>query len=371
MAGVVGLAGCVVRAPMGRRLYPEYPSPEDALAADPCSVKKTPDVVLRNAPFELLGPLQENLRFLRKVNPVFVCGLERIEVLGDAEYKESADPKYTRRSVGLYTPADRVVRLKASAGITLTHEVGHHIHNLGYFAPTIREFMAQGWMFDESGRRIHRCEGDDCFLNEAAASEPVEDWARTFEMVLMRPVETAAAVNFSLSETGETPLQKKVSLIRSISSLPEPVKGEVHFGTARTLEDADIKGLEERDSATALPASLPPETVRRIFRAGKASLRPWAWDNRRYPFLAGNFVVFPVFKEEEVRLGFFAYDLAHDQFVALELKTEGLPEEFREAADSFTNLEVRTDQDGDLLLIGYRDAAAPLAAPLALVIDSN
>src|SRR6185436_19342885 len=103
------------------------------------------------APFELLRPLRENLQFLKEANPVFLCGLERVELLGDDDYRKSAAPEYTRRSVGLYTPQNRVIHLKASAGITLTHETGHHVHNLGYFAPVVREFLAQSWTYDAQG----------------------------------------------------------------------------------------------------------------------------------------------------------------------------------------------------------------------------
>jgi len=366
LTGLIGWAGCAApAATVGRALYPDYPLPNDLLAFDPCSVKESPDVYLQDASFDLLRPLRENLQFLKDANPVFLCGLERVEVLGDDAYKKSAPPQYTRRSVGIYKPDQRVISLKASAGITLTHEVGHSVQNLGFFAPTVREFLAQSWTFDpKTGTRVHRCEGPDCFFGEGDASSPTEDWARAFERVLMLPVETGVAVNFSLSGPDETPLQKKVALMRSIANLPAPLPAKARFGAAREVKSEDAAAWIEASLSPDLPASLPSETIRRIYRTGKGSIKSWIWDNRRRPFLAGDAVVFPAFLKDQKKLGFFAYDLQQERFRPLVIGLENIPAEFQAAAASFTDLEIVTDPDGNLLLIGQRPGAPTLAAPV-------
>jgi len=372
LVGTAALAGCRLAHPTPQVLpdskpqrtpYPDYPAPDDPLAAAPCSVKSGPDVVLRDVPdVDILLALHGNMKFLREANPVFLCGLERIDLLGDDAYRRSAAPEYTRRSVGLYTPHDRVIRIKASEGLTLTHEVGHHIHNLGTFAPTVRAFLAQSWAVDpDSGGRKPRCAGPDCFLNDAAASKPTEDWARTFERVLLRPIETGVATNFSLN--GPTPMQEKIRLIRSIAKLAEPVKGIVRFGKARVMEVAEALKLKEDNDSQAMPASLPGDKVRRIFVAGKSSVQRSVWENRRRPFLAGDFVVFPVFQGERKTLGFFVYDLSKDRFLPVELSLEDIPEEFQKAAATFSDLRV-IEENGGLALIGFREESPTLVAPV-------
>jgi hypothetical protein len=218
---VVGFAGCGGAAVSKRPLDPEYLKLQNALASDPCSVKREPDIFVRGTSFDVFSPLHGNLKFLREINPIFLCGLERVEALGDEEYKASADPIYTRRSVGLYTSTDRVIHLKASAGITLTHEVGHHVYNLGPFVATVRDFLAQSWTRDASGKYSRRCTGPDCFISDAAQEQPTEDWARTFEMVLMRPIETGAATLFPSEPDADT---RKNPTHPGRSQNSEPVK---------------------------------------------------------------------------------------------------------------------------------------------------
>ncbi|HSA58683.1 MAG TPA: hypothetical protein VLJ37_03260 [bacterium] len=374
LAGGFAMAGCrlfsppqVPEAPRARRApYPEFPALDDPLATSPCSVKGGPDITLRDVTDHgLLVPLHENLAFLEKANPVFLCGLERIDLLGDDAYSKSASPEYTRRSVGLYTPDDRVIRLKASAGITLTHEVGHHIHNLGYFAPTVRDFLAQSWEIDpKSHERKPLCAGPDCFLNDAAASKPTEDWARTFENVLLRPIETGVATNFSLN--GPTPMQEKVRLIRSIAALPEPVKAVIRFGKVRTLDAAEALSLKENSKSQAMPAALPGDEIRRIFVEGRSSLRGTIWDQRGRSFLSGDYVLFPAFQDDRKTLGFFAYDLMLERFSPVTLDLEDVPEEFRKG--NFSGLGIAVLDDGTLLLIGYSDEAS-IAAPAVFVVS--
>lgn len=363
LAGALGMVGCVVRAPPIPPPASAQASMADALAVDPCSVSRDPEISVRGTAFDVLKPLYENLDFLRAANPVFLCGLARVEALGDDDYKASADPIYTRRSVGLYTRDDRVIHLKASAGITLTHEVGHHIQNLGYFAPTLRVFFDQSWKEDAHGRMSPKCGGFDCFVNDAAAESPSEDWARTFEMVLMRSIETAAATNFPLGADGPTPMRKKIELVRSIAATPEPARAAIAFGAARALDAAEAAKWKGVDRSPDLPATLPPETVRRIFQRGKRGVRSWVWDNRRRPFQAGDLIVFPAFLERAKNLGFFAYDLKQDRYVPLTLDLESVPKEFKEAAGSFADLQLVEDA-GALRLVGHFADGTAIDAPV-------
>jgi len=178
----------------------------------------------------------------------------------------------------------------------------------------------------------------------------------------MRPIETGVAVNFSLSGEEETPTQKKAELIRSLISHPEPVRGIARFGKAETKEEAD---LPQPGDPHALPSSLSQDAIRRIFRVGKATIRPYVWEKRRHAFLAGDFVVFPVYQEDRKTLGFFVYDLKRELFSPVVLKSENLPKEFREAAGTFTSLEILPQQNGDLLLVGRRAQKPALAAPVS------
>jgi hypothetical protein len=371
LAGTVAVAGCrlssspqVPPSPQRPRTpYPDFPVPDDPLATEPCAVRKEPDIVVRNAPVDLLRPLGENLEFLRKANPIFLCGLERIDLLGDPEYRASADPKFTRRSSALYTPMDRVVRLKASDGIVLTHEIGHHIHNLGHFAPTVREFLAQSWTIDpQTGTRSPRCQGPDCFLGDAAASDPKEDWARTFDYVLLRPLETAVLTNFSLN--APTPMQEKVRLIRSIAKIAEPVKGMIRFGAARVLDVAETDEATKADVSPALPSNLPQTTIRRIYVAGKSSVQPFVWGHRRRSFMVGDHVVFPVFQKDRKTLGFLVYDLKDGAFRPATFDLENIPRELREAAATFSDLRILEAKDGSLVFVGLREGEPALAAPI-------
>lgn len=351
-----------------RTPYPNFRDPDDPLAHDPCGVKATPDIFVRDVSNHgLLTSLHENLVFLEEANPILLCGLERIELLGDEAYGTGAPSEYTRRSVGLYTPSDRVIRLKASAGIVLTHEVGHHIHNLGYFAPTVRAFLDQSW---ESGgypgQRKSNCPASDCFINAAAAENPREDWARTFEMVLMRPIETSVATNFSLN--GITPLQEKIRLMRSLLKTDPPLPITFHFGTAVTLDEAQSKKLAALASARTLPSSLRPEIIRQLFIARKSSLKSSVWDQRQTPLFLANLLIFPVFQEGPKRLGFFAYDLEQNRLRATNIALKNVPEIFREEAKSFDRLYLA--EDGNTIwLVGWHQEEAAFGAPINILSE--
>lgn len=257
--GVLGLAGCAPSL-SGRTYYPEYPESGDLLATNPCAVRREPEIVVRGSETERLEAaksdtnysiffgkqsdeaIQDNARkaaekglaTLRNANPAFLCGLERIEFLGNKAYAEAIPNSPT--SFGYYDPADRILRIRLYGGLyPIVHEIGHHVHNLGYFAPAVREFLTQSWKWNDDGARVHKCEGSHCFLYDRAGEKPTEDWARTFENVLLHPTETLLKTNLNLEVAGRTALQRKVDAIFGITSLEKPVFGTVRIGAAQSL----------------------------------------------------------------------------------------------------------------------------------------
>ncbi len=123
--------------------------------------------------------------------------------------------------------------------------------------------------------------------------------------------------------------------------------------------------IADPGNPTALPASLSPDTIRRIFKTGRAAIKPYVWEKRRYPFLAGDFVVFPVFLEDRKTLGFFVYDLFQDRFSPVTLALKDIPEEFR--GRRFSDLGIPIQDDGTLLLVGHTDEGASIAAPVTFI----
>jgi hypothetical protein len=156
-------------------------------------------------------------------------------------------------------------------------------------------------------------------------------------------------------------MQEKVRLIRSIAKLAEPVAGVVRFGKARVLDIAEALALKENAASQAMPAALPGDTIRKIFVTGKSSVERSVWDKRGRSFLAGDYVVFPVFQADRKTLGFLIYDLVRERFSPVTLALEDVPEEFRNG--DFSGLGVAIQDDGTILLLGHTDERS-LAAPL-------
>ncbi|HEX5035975.1 MAG TPA: hypothetical protein VFX30_02320 [bacterium] len=257
LVGLLGIAGCGPSL-ANRTTYPDWPGSDDLLAADPCSVRREPEIVVRGseADFQdalrdqpgafplayrkgdtnedvkrrVMESVQSGLRTLRTSNPVFLCGLEKIELLGAREYDAQS-----QGSAAHYDHDQRVLRIRLyNMHVPVVHEVGHHVHNTGHFAPTLRAFLDQSWIVQD-GERVHRCEGSHCFIYAKAGSSPAEDWARHFEQTLLTPNETLLRTNLNLEVVGRTSLQTKIKLIFDITTLEKPVWGTLKVGPAQTL----------------------------------------------------------------------------------------------------------------------------------------
>jgi hypothetical protein len=266
--GALSLAGCA-NSLSNRNFYPDWPDSGDVLASDPCSVRREPEIVIggseaerawaqKNTPnFSTFyggktndqirkaarDSVERSLQTLRRANPTFLCGLEKIQFLGEEDYDASRGSDQ-KDSVGYYSHEERILRIRLyRAPYPVVHEVGHHIHNLGYFAPTIRNFLSQAWVVNGEGQRVHRCEGPNCFLYEKAGMSPAEEWARTFENVLLTPTETVLKTNLNLEVVGRTVLQSKISLVFDLTSYEKPRVGSVRVGPAQTLPPSSFQVL--------------------------------------------------------------------------------------------------------------------------------
>lgn len=267
LVGVLGVAGCAPSLP-SRTFYPEWPNSGDVLARDPCSVRREPEIVIRGSEAEraeaaksdpnysvFIGKrtdaeiqrgaresVDQGLDLLRRANPVFLCGLERIEFLGNEAYAKAIEDR--TRSFAYYDPAARILRIRLYGGLyPVVHEVGHHVHNLGYFAPAVRDFLGQSWVFNDDGERVRKCKGSHCFLYHKAGEDPWEDWARTFERVLLTPTETVIKTNLNLEVVGRTALQRKIGLIFEATSLEKPLAGTLRVGKAQSLPPSTFQVL--------------------------------------------------------------------------------------------------------------------------------
>lgn len=267
LVGVMSLAGCSPSLTY-RTFFPEYPESNDPLATNPCAVRREPEIVIRGSePERAAASISEpnyksffanksdteirknaqeaamrGLDRLRRANPTFLCGLEKIEFLGNESYARLIPKSPT--SFGYYDPEERILRIRLYGGVyPIVHEVGHHVHNLGYFAPAVREFLAQSWTWNGDGDRVHKCEGSHCFLSDRAGEKPAEDWARTFENVLLAPTETVLATNLNLEVVGRTALQRKIDTIFAITSLERPASGTVQVGAAQSLPPSTFQVL--------------------------------------------------------------------------------------------------------------------------------
>jgi len=269
-AGLLSLSGCAPSL-SNRDFYPEWPDTGDILATNPCSIRKEPEVIVQGSEeersyaaktvsgFSLFFKNQSNAQIqqqakdaaagqlsrLRSVNPIFLCGLERVEFLGQKAYESSFETDQRDKGVAHYSHSERTLRIRMySAPWPIVHEVGHHIHNLGYFAPTIRDFLSQSWEYKD-GERRHRCEGSHCFIYADAGTSPAEDWARHFENVVLKPDETLLKTNLNLEVAGRTALQNKIRLIFDLRTGEKPVWGTLDVGSA----------LELPSSAAQVPSS--------------------------------------------------------------------------------------------------------------------
>ncbi|HEX5036958.1 MAG TPA: hypothetical protein VFX30_07340 [bacterium] len=125
-----GLAGCAPSL-SNRTYFPESPDSGDILATNPCSVRREPEIVVHGSEEERAAAAKSDPNFstffggktdaeiqkaareaadsglarLRKANPVFLCGLERVEFLGNEDYAKGVPESPT--SFGL-SPSNRI-----------------------------------------------------------------------------------------------------------------------------------------------------------------------------------------------------------------------------------------------------------------------
>jgi len=243
---LAGLALLGIGCTSTRKRFPENPEPDDVLAKDPCSVKKEPEITWINqkSSFQFknntLQALQSDMDHLRRINPNFLCGLERIELLGKTEFHAAnGDP----HSNGHYSPESRVIRIKKYSRSTLFHEIGHHLHNLGGFSSSLNHFIGMSW-----ARNPHTSEweahnkGNQFFVRDYAETDPLEDVACTFSAAFAHPLTAGLHYYISPAEMKSTPVGDKVALMYSIAPFPlnqETVKiqlGETQFTTPSQME---------------------------------------------------------------------------------------------------------------------------------------
>ncbi len=193
--GGLALAGCA--SVPRREHYPETPSPDDPLAQDPCSVQSQPDIVLvQSIPMNAaqqrswIRRIAGDFGDLERINPQFLCGLTRLELMDQKEFSKVEENPDTR---GHYDSQNRVIRIQQYSRKTLFHEIGHHIHNLGILAPTIRQSRALGWLPQEKGEGLPMT---GFFFSEYSKKNPKEDWAETFALMSAFPLEIGMRVYY-------------------------------------------------------------------------------------------------------------------------------------------------------------------------------
>jgi len=192
---VLGLGGCA-ETPPPRENYPDNPPPEDVLAKDPCSVKQEPEIAFAGS--EISSDEQEawkkivqgDLQTIRKVNPVFLCGLNRIQFMDQISFeKEKSNPD----TVAFYSEKKREIHIKRYSPEILYHELGHHLHNLGLVAPIVRDFRATAWLPKGDGDWQRRND-DSLFLTQYSKKSYLEDWAEHFAYLTAHPLEIGLSV---------------------------------------------------------------------------------------------------------------------------------------------------------------------------------
>jgi hypothetical protein len=214
---IVGLIGCSP-AEMPREAFPENPSQDDLLAHDPCSLKSEPDIFVHDAKgnpenqANILRRLQADLGGMRRINPVFTCGLDRIELLGDAEFAE--EDRDHPEANGHYDPSQRAIRIRKYSMKTLYHEIGHHLQNLGILAPLVNEVRSEAWWRDPDGPSWRKKGvGERFFISDYAMKDPLEDWAETFSYGTAYPLEVSLAVYASPRRGNPDPLRRKFDAV--------------------------------------------------------------------------------------------------------------------------------------------------------------
>ena len=245
IAGLGLLAtGCEVMVDLHPRTpFPEKSDPNDALSHDPCSLKGIPDVVYLDPQLDAVSleakkrEVFRDLEAMKKINPGFLCGLDRIELMGHDSYFKAEGRAESR---GVYHPSrtynfqfalfqklpvqKNFIRLDISEydRFALFHEIGHHVHNLGIFAPTISQFKAlsQNLYAGEVWKAAAIAKDKNIFISPYAAKNSEEDFGESFAYATVYPL--SAGMRFYLPSSPEKNgiLGKKITLIAKEMNLP-------------------------------------------------------------------------------------------------------------------------------------------------------
>lgn len=239
----------------GRIDFPLDPEPNDILAHDPCSVRQAPDIFIwetepqRMNKAETAYRLYSDLARLRRINPLFPCGLEKIQIVGQRNITVRAE---NDNVFGYYEPDERSISIATSKNangvtiygqmdLTVYHETGHHVHNLGIVSGIIKEALQHTWTIDTDIRSADKsCDALNCFVSLYAMTDALEDWADTFALVIWNPLGTAAALTFDIHEPNRFKLAQKVYTAFDI--FPKQVRRylSMRFGTAKPLPHSDL-----------------------------------------------------------------------------------------------------------------------------------
>lgn len=240
LAGLTG--GCAARHPESET--PKEPSGApgaEALAkaprevSDPCpSDREIP--VERGAFFSGASrPLDVHgdLKALRRLNPRFLCGLERITVYPFTDALGNPCEIESKKVRGCYDPPRKMIYIDEVDydSHVLFHEVGHHLERSAgrylhldwnnYFS----EFLAFSWRHDRAQGTLkpRKAHGDLLFATAYATVSPREDFAETFAAAVAQRLKTEGYIPRSdISGSEPEPLQQK---IRHVSQLfrPDPL----------------------------------------------------------------------------------------------------------------------------------------------------
>lgn len=134
--GSVPLAGC---GPAPRNPIPvsKAPPPIKPRNWDPCTRKKFPKLVIAAPQHSLekgkqtLARIEADLRMITKINPRFVCGLDRIELLEPIDLDPNA--RLYPHGEAHYDWPKPVIQIKHYSTLGLVHMIGHHIYHTGSF----------------------------------------------------------------------------------------------------------------------------------------------------------------------------------------------------------------------------------------------
>lgn len=187
--------------------------------------------------------LKADLAMMRKLNPVFLCSLEPIEMRGDVEFKKlESNPD----AVAHYDPASRVIRIGSYSRQNLFHEIGHHVHNLGVYSSVVNDFTALSWLRDREGATYRpKGNGEDFFWRDYSKKNIREDWADVFALATASPLEMGLLASLDPPLLEDTPFRRKLNRVSQIAPVhfaTEPVR--ISLGNPERLPNSDNQILD-------------------------------------------------------------------------------------------------------------------------------